>query len=368
MKSQTSETNIFKKVGAVSASFLLAAGLSVPVSISTSLFGNETAAYAEPSAQEQAQEALTKLNTLEAQMGEAENVYNQAVIDKQNAQQKVDEAQGRIDECNQKMKEVQEKLAPRVKSMYRSGSSSMLDLILGSTTFTEFATNWGLLESLNQKDAELISESKALRQEIGEQKATLEEQKKVAEDKEAEAAETYQKAQELVTSQQSIYDGLSADAQEELNAARDAQNFTEAQTPANAGGNTNNNGGGNNNNNGGGTSYEPSNNVDPGSVLGRAYAQLGKPYVWGAYGPDAFDCSGFVGYCLTGSYSRWATTYTFMGYPQVSNPQAGDLCVNGGHVAIYLGGGQIIHAANPQAGVVITSTSWMGGDFIYVRP
>ncbi len=59
-------------------------------------------------------------------------------------------------------------------------------------------------------------------------------------------------------------------------------------------------------------------------IVDRAYAQLGKPYVWGASGPNSFDCSGSVGYCITGTYgNHWCTTYTMRNWTRVSNPQPG---------------------------------------------
>ena len=58
----------------------------------------------------------------------------------------------------------------------------------------------------------------------------------------------------------------------------------------------------------------PSQSVDGGSVVSRAYSKLGCAYSWGGIGPDSFDCSGFVSYCLTGRYCRLGTTGTFMGW------------------------------------------------------
>ena len=75
--------------------------------------------------------------------------------------------------------------------------------------------------------------------------------------------------------------------------------------------------------------------------------------MYGACSPNAFDCSGFVSYCLTGSYTRLGTTYTFMNWPQVSNPQPGDVCVRSSHTGIYIGNGQMIHASRPGVGVII---------------
>ena len=99
-------------------------------------------------------------------------------------------------------------------------------------------------------------------------------------------------------------------------------------------------------------------------MVDRAYSQLGKPYQWGATGPNSFDCSGLVSYCLTGSYSRLGTTYTFMGWTRVTNPQPGDVVTNDHHCGIYIGGGQMIHA--PQTGDVVKISS-VQSSMIYVR-
>ncbi len=97
-----------------------------------------------------------------------------------------------------------------------------------------------------------------------------------------------------------------------------------------------------------------------------AYAQLGKPYQWGATGPSSYDCSGLVmaAWAYAGvtiprdTYEQWA------GLPHipVSQMQPGDLIIyNGeGHVAIYVGDGYIIDA--PHTGLNVEripyDTSW----------
>ena len=105
-------------------------------------------------------------------------------------------------------------------------------------------------------------------------------------------------------------------------------------------------------------------NANGGSIVSRAYSQLGKPYVWGACGPNSFDCSGFVSYCLTGSYTRLGTTLTFMGWTRVSNPQPGDVVTTATHCGIYIGNGQMIHA--PHTGDVVKVGPVQSG-MIYVR-
>ena len=99
--------------------------------------------------------------------------------------------------------------------------------------------------------------------------------------------------------------------------------------------------------------------------MSRAKSALGKPYVWGAVGPNAFDCSGLVGFCLTGKYKRSYTSSSFAGLPEVSDPRPGDVCYRVGHVGIYVGGGQMIHA--PHTGSVVQYAS-VPSDMIIVRP
>lgn len=104
--------------------------------------------------------------------------------------------------------------------------------------------------------------------------------------------------------------------------------------------------------------------ADANAVVQRAYAELGKPYKWGAVGPSSYDCSGLVSYCLTGGHSRLGTTGTFMGWKRVSDPQPGDVCTNDHHCGIYIGNGQMIHA--PQTGDVVKISNVHKG-MIYVR-
>ena len=93
------------------------------------------------------------------------------------------------------------------------------------------------------------------------------------------------------------------------------------------------------------------------AILNEAYAQLGKPYVYGATGTKSFDCSGFTQYVYANAagvdISR--TTYSQINVGQSVNRdelQPGDLVfTHAGHVGIYVGGGQMIHA--PQTGDVV---------------
>jgi len=93
------------------------------------------------------------------------------------------------------------------------------------------------------------------------------------------------------------------------------------------------------------------------AILNEAYAQIGKPYVWGATGAANFDCSGFTQYVYEHAAGRdiSRTTYSQINEGQAVNQdqlQPGDLVFpHAGHVGIYVGNGQMIHA--PQTGDVV---------------
>jgi cell wall-associated NlpC family hydrolase len=101
-------------------------------------------------------------------------------------------------------------------------------------------------------------------------------------------------------------------------------------------------------------------------IAGAARKYIGRPYRWGAAGPDSFDCSGLVTYVLvhdvglknlpnnthtgTGQFLVWRGAITVSG-----TPQAGDLICWAGHIAIASGGGRMIEA--PGVGKPVRETT-----------
>lgn len=378
----TKQTCASKSKVALNAAFaaILAVGLSVPAA----------SAFAAPSddKQAEAQAALQKLNQYQSELDQASANYEAAHQEQIDAQNRVDEAQKQIEEKTAQIEKDQQRLSDRARDMYRSGDTNFLDVILGASSFEQFATTWNMLETLNGNDAELVSETKTAREELQAAKQEAEEQAKVASDKAEEAKSVAEAADQKASEMQQTYNSLSAEAQELISQERAAQEAQQQAAAAAAEQNgtagndaattvTNNNrnntassnSSSSSNSNKNNASSSAANNSKPQSVSGnsvvnRAYSQLGKPYQWAAVGPNSFDCSGLVSYCLTGSYSRLGTTGTFMGWTRVSSPQPGDICVNSHHCGIYIGGGQMIHA--PRTGDVVKVSS-VHSDMIYVR-
>ncbi|MBS5939213.1 NlpC/P60 family protein [Clostridium sp.] len=97
------------------------------------------------------------------------------------------------------------------------------------------------------------------------------------------------------------------------------------------------------------------------AVVDFAYTLIGTPYVYGATGPNAFDCSGFTSYVYRHAAGIEITRTTWSQYGQgvpvsYSDLQLGDLVFTYdlGHVGIYVGGGQYIHAPQPGEGVKVS--------------
>lgn len=98
-------------------------------------------------------------------------------------------------------------------------------------------------------------------------------------------------------------------------------------------------------------------------VVKLAKKQVGKRYVYGATGPNAFDCSGLTSYVYSHAIGKYISRTTYSQVYQgktvkvsTASLKKGDLLFWGSkyspyHVGIYVGGGQYVHAATPSQGV-----------------
>lgn len=307
----------------------------------------------------------------------------------------ITKAQSDLVVAQKKEKEQYAAMKKRIKYMYEAGNDSAFETLVTSDDFTDLLSKAEYVQNVHSYDRKQLQEYVETKQQISDLKDSLEKDQKELESKQAEYEKQGDNLNNLITSKSAEVANLDSEIQAAAEAAakeaaeraaKEAAEKAAKKQQASAANNstssnrnnstTSNNTTSNKNNtsnttrpsrpSGNNTSSNTTSgsNANGGTIVSRAYSQLGKPYVWGAYGPDSFDCSGFVSYCLTGSYTRLGTTLTFMGWTRVSNPQPGDVVTTATHCGIYIGNGQMIHA--PHTGDVVKVGPVQSG-MIYVR-
>lgn len=320
----------------------------------------------------------------------------------------ITKAQSDLVVAQKKEKEQYAAMKKRIKYMYEAGNDSAFETLVTSDDFTDLLSKAEYVQNVHSYDRKQLQEYVETKQQISDLKDSLEKDQKELESKQAEYEKQGDNLNNLITSKSAEVANLDSEIQAAAEAAakeaaeRAAKEAAEKaakeaakkqqasaannSTSSNRHNSTTSNNTTSNKNNTSNTTRPSGNNTSSsttkpsgnntssnttsgsnangGTIVSRAYSQLGKPYVWGAYGPNSFDCSGFVSYCLTGRYTRLGTTLTFMGWTRVSNPQPGDVVTTATHCGIYIGNGQMIHA--PHTGDVVKVGPVQSG-MIYVR-
>ena len=326
--------------------------------------------------------ARTKLEQIGTQ---TQQIYDELATQTQ----ALDQTAGEITQKQQEIADGQAKLSNYVAGEYKTGGLSLLQVLTGVDDLGDMLNRLFYYGKVSDKQAQTIQEVKELKQELTDKQAEQEKNVAATQKKVDELNAQQAEAQNVVNSLDSqlqaelaaeaeanaaLQAGINASTAEKATVSSDTAGTTEntpaptpaptpqpstptpaptpqPSTPAPAP-----------------TPSAPSQSVDGGTVVSRAYSKLGCAYSWGGIGPNSFDCSGFVSYCLTGRYCRLGTTGTFMGWTRVSDPQPGDVVVNSYHTGIYIGNGQMIHASDYNTGVIISSVAaGMNNNYIFVR-
>ena len=371
---------------------------------------NPTSAFAVTSAEKKAevQSVKAKLDSLNDELDQAVDQYNGAREKYNEATAKVAAAKKKISAAQAKIEKLQTHLGTRATSMYRSGSMSYLDVLMGVGSFDDFATVWDTLNNLNEDDADLVSQTKVTKAELESAKKELVDNQNEAKSQ-LSAAASYKSSIKVKTSEyESTYNSLSAEykkllKQEEAAKAAAEARAAKAYAPAASSSSSSSSSSGSSSNSGSGSSNSGSSNSGSsnsgssnsgssgsgssssgsgssssssssgssasvpshGSVVSYAESRLGCKYVWGAAGPKTFDCSGLVMWCYAQigiSLPHYTESMYACAKQRVSPSaaRAGDVLYRSGHVAISTGGTNYIHA--PHTGDVVRHAS--GGSWV----
>lgn len=237
----------------------------------------------------------------------------------------ITKAQGDLEVAQEKEKEQYAAMKKRIKYMYEAGNDSAFETLVTSEDFTDLLSKAEYVQNVHSYDRKQLQEYVETKQQISDLKDSLEKDQKELESKQVEYEKQGDNLNNLITSKSAEVANLDSEIQAAAEAAareaaeraaREAAEKAakEAERQQAAASNNNNAASTSNRNNTTSNSSsssssapaatKPSNsssstttsgtNANGGSIVSRAYSQLGKPYVWGAYGPNSFDCSGFV--------------------------------------------------------------------------
>lgn len=370
----------FKRTTVIATACLLSATLSVS--------GVPAVAFAEPTdvLQQRVNDAYATLQAYTMELELASSQLATVKDDLVTVQGQIEQTRADIEKKQAEVAEGQEVIAQRVSSTYKQGSANLLSIVLGSTDFADLFSRTFYANKVADADAQVIAKVKQDMAELEQKQVELAEQearqKELVAEQESKTAEVSSK----VSQQQSFYSNLDTQLKDQLaeEAARKAaeeaarqEALQQQQRPQPPQSNDNkpskpvekpNNNGNTNSGNA------------PASVVDVALAQVGKPYVWGASGPNSFDCSGLtsyayaqVGYGLPRTAQSQFNSVRSKGHLvyNVGNLKPGDLVFwgNGGstssiyHVGLYIGGGRYVHASMPGVGVV-TATLYTDGNYV----
>jgi cell wall-associated NlpC family hydrolase len=286
--------------------------------------------------------------------------YNQAASDLATTRGKIEQNTRRLHRAEYEYEVAERQLTARARSIYKAPDASVIDVIFSARSFDDLVAQFDLMRRLGDGDVDLVHTIAAYEREIRDRRIELKADERVAEKLLAERKA--QRAKILASEQRMrrVERGL----RDEIEALLAQQRAAAEAAVAAAGG-------------GASTSAPPP--PDPGGpgrpeVVAIAQRYLGVPYVWGGASPSGFDCSGLTMYVYAQigiQLAHGATAQQRASTPVPLNALLpGDLVFYGNasysyHVALYVGGGQVIEA--PRTGAVVSydgvDNAWIGGRF-----
>lgn len=353
-----------------------------------------TVAYAAQPAEIQA--ASDKIDSLAADLKDCQKSFDENEGQLQQTATDIVNKEQEITETTQKLDAAKEMLSKRVRSSYKSGVSSVLELLMGSTNMQDLISRIHYMDSVSQEDARTIDNVRDLSRELSNQKAALETKQTEEQAQGKKLQAQIDEIQSKLKEAQTYYNSLSAEAQAAIQkqaentdsqaafvmgALQENSNNTQSASANSASQSDNQRSGGSTSSSSSTPSTPRSHSYsNAGGPVANAYQLLGQGYryIWGSSDPSngGFDCSGFTQYIFRlAGYPISRTTWTqsdeikAKGNWKTSTSQlvAGDLVFFNGcdHVGIYVGGDQFIHSSCSRGPVCVSLSGYLSYSSFY---
>jgi cell wall-associated NlpC family hydrolase len=323
-----------RRLGRIRSGLLVGAAAALTL---TALPGGASAAPNDAASTAQlVADASHQLEVVTEQVNEAKVQLDQQQAAVAAADQAASAAQARFDELEPQLRQL-------ARAAYTNDSLTRLDVLLTSGSADEFVHQLGTLDAIAGHTNQQVGEIAAAAAEAKKAQASADEAQAKAQKTYDDVAAQQKDLQAKIADYQRQYDALTAPQQQQV---RESHSGATQPVPA--------------------AVVAPSGAAQ--KAVDTALAQVGDPYVWGAGGPDAFDCSGLTQYAYSAagvSLPHSSSSQSRMGTP-VSRDQLrpGDLVFfysPVSHVGMYIGNGQMVHASTAGEPVKVASLDSMGG-------
>jgi peptidoglycan DL-endopeptidase CwlO len=308
----------------------------------------------------QARSVLVQLQQLDAAAQRANSRYQSATQQLRSVEHQLDVNRQALGVARGNFSQAQLALAKRIVAIYTSeDQQSSLAVLLGAHSLDDLISRIETVNSISKQDSALIHQVVGFKQQIVRRRTLLRQQRASAHRLVAARAAARNRIQGRLAAERRLYNSVRSQLQQMISdqqaaqaaAAHAARMAAAAQQAAPIG----------SFGTGDPTGTVPAERYS--GVVGIAMQYLGVPYVWGGASPSGFDCSGLVMYVFAQvGISLPHYTVAQFSYPDSvavprSELQPGDLVFFAGlgHVGIYVGNGQFIHA--PHTGDVVRISS-----------